>query len=75
VLGGRFAFAPGVEVTEIEQAKGLEFDYVILVEVSAEHFRETPSNRRLLHVGATRAVHQLWVTTTSTPSRLLPVPR
>ena len=30
-----FTFAPGVEVTEIEQVKGLEFDYVILVEVSA----------------------------------------
>jgi len=73
VVGGRFAFAPGVEVTEIEQAKGLEFDYVVLVEVSAAHFRETPASRRLLHVGATRAVHQLWVTTTSAPSRLLPV--
>jgi DNA helicase-2/ATP-dependent DNA helicase PcrA len=73
VVGGRFAFAPGVEVTEIEQAKGLEFDYVVLVEVSTEYFRETPASRRLLHVGATRAVHQLWVTTTSAPSRLLPV--
>ena len=30
-----FTFAPGVEVTEIEQVKGLEFDYVVLVEVSA----------------------------------------
>ncbi len=73
VVGGRFAFAPGIEVTEIEQAKGLEFDYVVLVDVSAEHFRETPASRRLLHVGATRAVHQLWVTTTSAPSRLLAV--
>ncbi len=72
VVGGRFAFAPGVEVTEIEQAKGLEFDYVVLVEVSAAHFRETAASRRLLHVGATRAVHQLWVTTTRAPSRLLP---
>jgi DNA helicase-2/ATP-dependent DNA helicase PcrA len=68
---GRFAFAPGVEVTQIEQAKGLEFDYVILVEVSERFFRETPSSRRLLHVGASRAVHQLWITTTATPSRLV----
>ena len=72
VENGRFAFAPGVEVTEIEQAKGLEFDYVVLVEVAAQTFRDTASSRRLLHVGATRAVHQLWVTTTSTPSPLLP---
>jgi DNA helicase-2/ATP-dependent DNA helicase PcrA len=71
VENGRFAFAPGVEVTEIEQAKGLEFDYVVLVDVAAKHFPDTPSSRRLLHVGATRAVHQLWVLTTSEPSELL----
>jgi DNA helicase-2/ATP-dependent DNA helicase PcrA len=68
---GRFAFAPGVEVAEIEQAKGLEFDYVVLVDVSAGRFRDTPSSRRLLHVAATRAVHQLWVFTTAEPSPLL----
>ena len=66
-----FTFAPGVEVTEIEQVKGLEFDYVILVEVSAANFPETPSARRLLHVGATRAVHQLWLTSVATPSSLV----
>lgn len=66
-----FTFAPGVEVTEIEQVKGLEFDYVILVEVSAANFPDTPSARRLLHVGATRAVHQLWLTSVATPSPLV----
>jgi DNA helicase-2/ATP-dependent DNA helicase PcrA len=71
VEGGRFAFAPGIEVTEIEQAKGLEFDYVVLVDVSSVHFPDTPSSRRLLHVGATRAVHQLWVVATSDASPLL----
>jgi len=39
------AFAPGVEVTEIEQVKGLEFDYVILVEASAAHFPDTAAAR------------------------------
>jgi DNA helicase-2/ATP-dependent DNA helicase PcrA len=68
-----FAFAPGVEVTEIEQAKGLEFDYVVLVEVGAEWFPDAPRARRLLHVGATRAVHQLWVTAVGEPSPLLPL--
>jgi DNA helicase-2/ATP-dependent DNA helicase PcrA len=52
--------------------KGLEFDYVVLVDVSAERFPDTPSSRRLLHVGATRAVHQLWVVATSEASPLLP---
>jgi DNA helicase-2/ATP-dependent DNA helicase PcrA len=66
-----FTFAPGIEVTEIEQAKGLEFDYVVLVDVSDEWFPDAPRARRLLHVGATRAIHQLWVTSVGTPSPLL----
>lgn len=66
-----FTFAPGVEVTEIEQVKGLEFDYVVLVETSASNFPDQPAARRLLHVGVTRAVHQLWLTSVATPSRLL----
>ncbi len=65
-----FMFAPGTEVTEIEQVKGLEFDYVILVEVSVTSFPDTAAARRLLHVGATRAVHQLWLTSVATPSPL-----
>ena len=63
-----FSFAPGIEVTEIEQVKGLEFDYVVLVEVSTTHFPDTPAARRRLHVGATRAVHQLWLTSVGTPA-------
>jgi DNA helicase-2/ATP-dependent DNA helicase PcrA len=65
---GNFTFAPGVEVTEIEQVKGLEFDYVVLVEVSTTHFPDTPAARRRLHVGATRAIHQLWLTSVATPA-------
>jgi DNA helicase-2/ATP-dependent DNA helicase PcrA len=63
-----FTFAPGVEVTEIEQAKGLEFDYVVLVDVTPDHYPDSPAARRLLHVGATRAVHQLWLCCVGTPS-------
>lgn len=66
-----FNFSPGIEVTEIDQVKGLEFDYVILVEVSTSYFPDTPAARRLLHVGATRAIHQLWLTAVGTPSRLV----
>ncbi|MDJ0869946.1 MAG: 3'-5' exonuclease [Myxococcota bacterium] len=71
VLSQDFSFAPGVEVTEIEQAKGLEFDYVVLADTSAGSFPDTPSARRLLHVGATRAIHQLWITHVGTPSPIL----
>ncbi|MBW2724142.1 MAG: ATP-binding domain-containing protein [Deltaproteobacteria bacterium] len=66
-----FAFAPGVEVTEIEQVKGLEFDYVILVDVDAANYRDVPSSRRLLHVGATRAIHQLWLLAVGRPSSIV----
>jgi DNA helicase-2/ATP-dependent DNA helicase PcrA len=66
-----FTFAPGIEITEIEQAKGLEFDYVILADISASLLPDTPASRRLLHVGATRAVHQLWLTCVGTPSPLV----
>lgn len=63
-----FRFAPGIEITEIEQVKGLEFDYVVLIDVSEKHYRDDATARRLLHVGATRAVHQLWLTSIGNPS-------
>jgi DNA helicase-2/ATP-dependent DNA helicase PcrA len=66
-----FTFQPGIEITEIEQVKGLEFDYVVLVDVGAGRFADTPAARRLLHVAATRAVHQLWVTSVGAPSPIV----
>jgi DNA helicase-2/ATP-dependent DNA helicase PcrA len=71
VLNQDFTFSPGIEITEIAQVKGLEFDYVILVDVSDENYSNAPSDRRRLHVGATRAVHQLWLTSVGTPSSLV----
>jgi DNA helicase-2/ATP-dependent DNA helicase PcrA len=71
VVDQEFSFEAGIEVTEIEQVKGLEFDYVILMDVDAQGFPDTPAARRLLHVGATRAIHQLWMTSVGTPSPLV----
>jgi hypothetical protein len=31
-----FSFQPGVDITDVTQVKGLEFDYVIMVEVNAQ---------------------------------------
>jgi DNA helicase-2/ATP-dependent DNA helicase PcrA len=72
VIDQQFAFAPGVDVVEADQVKGLEFDYVIIVEASAMHWPDTDHHRRLMHVAATRAVHQLWLTSVGTPSSILP---
>ena len=68
----KFAFAAGIDVVEVDQVKGLEFDYVVIIEASARHWPDTPHHRRLLHVAATRAVHQLWITSVATPSSILP---
>jgi len=67
-----FPFRPGVDVTDVRQVKGLEFDYVVIVECNASTFPTDNETRHLLHIAATRAAHQLWVFSTGTPSRLLP---
>jgi DNA helicase-2/ATP-dependent DNA helicase PcrA len=67
-----FAFAPGIDVVEADQVKGLEFDYVVVVEPSAAWYPDTAWHRRLLHVACTRAIHQLWLSCVGTPSPLLP---
>src|SRR5438105_13806709 len=67
-----FAFAPGVEVTDVRQAKGLEFDYVLLVDVDGVTYPATDAARRLLHVGITRAAHQCWLFCVGTPSPVVP---
>ena len=67
-----FPFKPGVDVTDVKQVKGLEFDYVVLVEVTPESYGEDEESRHLLHIAATRAAHQLWLMVTGTPSNLVP---
>jgi len=72
VIEQKFAFAPGIDVVEAHEVKGLEFDYVVIIEASAQHWPDTEHHRRVLHVAATRAVHQLWLTSVGTPSPILP---
>ena len=67
-----FPFKPGIDVTDVRQVKGLEFDYVIAVEVSDASYPAEDEARHLLHICATRAAHQLWIITTSRPSPLIP---
>jgi DNA helicase-2/ATP-dependent DNA helicase PcrA len=72
VLHQDFSFKPGIEVTEIRQVKGLEFDYVIMLECNMDTYPVNDESRHLMHVGMTRAAHQLWLITTANPSRLIP---
>ncbi len=67
-----FPFKPGIDVTDVRQVKGLEFDYVIVVEVGDAAYPAEDEARHLLHIAATRAAHQLWILTTSRPSPIIP---
>ena len=67
-----FSFSAGIDVTDVRQSKGLEFDIVILLDVTDASYPGTDEARRLLHVAMTRAAHQLWITYVGAPSPLLP---
>ncbi len=67
-----FPFKSGVDVTDVRQVKGLEFDYVVIVECSSASYPTDDESRHLLHIAATRAAHQLWIISTGAPSPLLP---
>lgn len=52
------AFSNGVTVASIKMAKGLEFDEVIVLDADAAQYA-TPTDRNLLYVAITRAMHKL----------------
>jgi DNA helicase-2/ATP-dependent DNA helicase PcrA len=66
-----FAWEPGVDVTDVRQTKGLEFDEVVLLETTSASYPTSPAARHALYVGATRASHQLWCVASETPSELV----
>jgi ATP-dependent DNA helicase UvrD/PcrA len=55
----------------VRQVKGLEFDYVVMLDVNASSYALDDESRHLFHIGVTRAAHQLWLVATGTPSPLL----
>ena len=71
VRAQEFAFRPGVEVTDVRQVKGLEFDYVVMLDANATSYGRDDESRHLFHIGVTRAAYQLWLVATGAPSPLL----
>ena len=67
-----FTFAAGVDVTDVLQVKGLEFDYVVILDATQNAYPDTTEARHLLHIAITRCAHQLWLLAAGTPSPLLP---
>ena len=52
-------YKQGVLVLPIEQAKGLEFDSVFILDINDELYPDNELTWRLLYVGMTRALHRL----------------
>jgi len=71
VLHGEFSFEPGIDVTDVDNAKGLEFDYVVVPDATAAAYPLRDEARRRLHVAITRTSHQLWVISSGERSPLL----
>jgi DNA helicase-2/ATP-dependent DNA helicase PcrA len=75
VRAQEFTFRPGIDVTDVRQVKGLEFDYVVMLDTNASSYGTDDESRHLFHIGVTRAAHQLWLLVTGTPSSLVPPER
>ncbi len=71
VLNLDFEWEAGVDVTDVRQTRGLEFDDVVLLDANASSYPLTSQARHAMYVGATRAAHQLWCVASETPSELV----
>jgi DNA helicase II / ATP-dependent DNA helicase PcrA len=67
-----FTFSAGIDVTDVRQVKGLEFDYVVILDPSRQNYPNQIQARHLLHIAATRAAFQLWLIGSGERSPLLP---
>lgn len=54
-------YQSGILIMPIENAKGLEFDSVILADVNSDYYDDSLLCTKLLYVGITRALHRLYV--------------
>jgi hypothetical protein len=72
VQDGAFALDAGVNVTTVDQVKGLEFDYVIIPDASRSNYPSDPTSRRALYVAVTRSRHELALGSVTERTTLLP---
>lgn len=71
VLDGNFQFDPGILVTTVAAVSGLEFDCVVLPDLTPAFYPPGPELSRALYVAATRARDWLWLLTPSDWSPLV----
>ena len=64
-------FINGISITSIQMSKGLEFDEVLVPDVSEDTYH-TEYDRSLLYIACTRAMHKLALLCSGKASPLLP---
>jgi DNA helicase-2/ATP-dependent DNA helicase PcrA len=67
-----FSFTSGIDVTDVRQVKGLEFDYVVILDPTRQNYPDATQSRHLMHIAMTRAAFQLWLICAGETSPLLP---
>jgi DNA helicase IV len=70
-LAGEAGRPARVAVSTVTQAKGLEFDVVVIPDASAAAYPDEPAARRRLYVACSRAIEQLWLLVPGAPSPIL----
>lgn len=59
--GSMTEYRGGLSVLPVYLSKGLEFDAVILADADSGHYGEASWDAKLMYVGCTRALHELWL--------------
>jgi len=59
VFDGHFLPRGPVQLSVVDEVKGLEFDYVVVADANSRSYPDDAAARRALYVAATRARHQL----------------
>jgi DNA helicase-2/ATP-dependent DNA helicase PcrA len=59
--GSMTQYLGGLSVLPVYLSKGLEFDAVILADADTSHYGGAAWDAKLMYVGCTRALHELWL--------------
>jgi ATP-dependent DNA helicase UvrD/PcrA len=74
VFDGRFLARGPVQVTTVDEVKGLEFDFVVVPDATAREYPDDAASRRILYVAVTRARHQVLLACDGPPTPLTGTP-
>ncbi|WP_366293845.1 UvrD-helicase domain-containing protein [Paenibacillus sp. AN1007] len=59
--GGKKQYSGGHSILPVYLSKGLEFDAAVVADVDPYHYLPGSGDAKLLYVGCTRALHELWL--------------